>query len=74
MIQQAAYDEAKTYVNGSINNSAYCIAFQASTTCCIGWGTGALRLAPGTVRLILSNRLLLKKHFGNDRADTAKTS
>jgi hypothetical protein len=74
MIQQEVYDEAKTYANGSINSSAYCIAFQAYTTCYIGWDTGALCLGPGTVRLILGYRLLLKKHFGNDRADTARTS
>ena len=74
MIQQEVYEEAKTYVNGSINNSAYCIVFQASTTCCIAWDTDASCLDPVTVRLILSYRLLLKKHFGNDRADTPRTS
>ena len=74
MIQKEVYDEAKTYANGSISTSAYYIAFQAYTTCCIGWDTAALCLVPGTVKLILSYRLLLKKHFGNDRADTARTS
>jgi len=74
MIQQEVYEEAKTYANGSINTSAYCIVFQAYTTCCIGWDTGALCLDPGIVRLIPSYRLLLKKHFGNDRTDTARTS
>lgn len=74
MIQQEVYDEAKTYANGSINTSAYCIVFQEYTTCCIGWDTDALCLVPGTVRLILGYRLLLKKHFGKDRADTPRTS
>ncbi len=74
MIQQEVYDEAKTYANGSINNSAYCIAFQASTTCCIVWDTAVSCLDPVTVRLILGYRLLLKKHFGNDRTNTTRTS
>ena len=46
----------------------------AYTTCCIGWDTDALCLVPSIVRLILGYRPLLKKHFGNDRADTARTS